>query len=356
MANFSKILLAGAFAAGAYFLSGKKKEYKASDGTVFSTEKEKEAYETALAAKAMAEKEASTAKDDIDNYKAVEEAKKYLDTVDKSLSNKIILSDATIQMFDNKNNKLLRTAHVYVWVKLKNISDIPLQVDFTDVAATIVHTSNGKAFDIVKKSVIIPAYTETKWIRLTSNYSSIFNKSELIADIQNYFPVKSNFFLPAHLLIKYNVLIPNQEDVLAKDVLYENNVECYYLNYDDVSPLVDLLPKKDIITGYEYHSIDFAPDAQPKYQAYLNILRDNKSLIKSGMYSAYPLSGTYTGKPVRYILKANNSDGVKRSFRYKTLNYYGGKGIIGVWEKVESPIYVPYMGIVYNDKGVVAYE
>ena len=356
MANFLKILLAGALGLGAYFLSRNKKEYKAADGTVFSSEKEKEAYEAAVAAKTVAEKEASTAKDDKDNYKAVEEAKKYLDTVDKSLSNKVIISDATIQMFDNKNNTLLQIAHVYVWVKLKNISDIPLLVTFTDVVATIVHTSNGKAFSFERDSIIIPAYTETKWIRLTSNYSSIFPKAELVSDIKNYFPVKSNFFLPAHLVLKYDVSIPNQDSILSKDVIYENNVECYYINYNDKSPLVEQLPEKDLINGYYYKMISFSPDDQPKYQAYLDILRDSKSPIKSTQWSAAPVSSAYVGKPIRYIFKANNEDGIKRSTRYRKFKYYGHKGVLGVWEQQKEPIYLPYMGIVYNEKGVVAYE
>ena len=350
MANFSKILLAGALGLGAYFLSSNKKEYKAADGTVFKSKEELDAYNVIQEAKQTSETTQTQ------NATAVETAKKTLKEAENLFASKVTISDATIQMFDNKNNTLLQTAHVYVWIKLKNTSDIPLYVEVTDVVATIVHTSNGKPFNIVRKGIIIPAYTETKWIQLTSNYSSIFTKSELISDIQKYFPVKTNFFLPAHLLVKYNISIPNQDDVLAKDVIYENNVECYYLNYNDKSLLVEQLPEKSLINGYEYKFISFSPDDQPKYQAYLDILRDSKSSIKSTQWSAAPVSAAYVGKPIRYILKANNEDGIARSTRYKKFKYYGQKGVLGVWEQQKEPIYLPYMGIVYNDKGIVAYE
>lgn len=343
----TSILLLGA---AAYFLLGnKKKVYKASDGKEFSTKEELDAYEVMLA----------SAKDDAskkEDAKAVAEAAKAIKQAEAQLASKLTISDATIQMFDNNNNKIWRTAHCYVWVKFKNIGDKPLMVEVNDIAATILHTSNGKPFDIVKKQVIVPAYTETKWIKLTSNYSSIFNKPELYADIKNYMPVESNFFLPSHLIIKYDVYIPNQDTILVKDAIYEQNVETYFIYYTDKSEIFDLdkFPKKDA-TGYDY-IFNSSPDEHPKYQAYLDILRDSKSPIKDKMYSKFPLSSKYTGMPVRYILKANNEDGVRRSMYYRKLKYTGHKGLLGVWQKSDEPIYLPYLGIVYNDKGVVAYE
>lgn len=344
----TSILLLGA---AAYFLLGnKKKVYKASDGKEFSTKEECDAYEIMLAS---AKNDTSKKEDD----KALAEAAKAIKQAEAQLASKLTISDATIQMFDNNNNKIWKTAHCYVWVKLKNIGDKPLMVEVNDIAATILHTSNGKPFDIIKKQVIVPAYTETKWIKLTSNYSSIFSKPELYADIKNYMPVESNFFLPSHLLIKYDVYIPNQDTILVKDAIYEQNVETYFIYHKDKSEIFDLnkLPKKDGITGYDYIG-NSSPDEHPKYQAYLDILRDTKSPIKDKMYPTAPLSVKYTGMPVRYILKANNEDGVRRSMNYKKLEYKGQKGVLGVWQKSAEPIYLPYLGIVYNDKGVVAYE
>lgn len=344
----TSILLLGA---AAYFLLGnKKKVYKASDGKEFSTKEERDAYEVMLA----------SAKDDAskkEDAKAVAEAANAIKQAEAQLASKLTISDATIQMFDNNNNKIWSTAHCYVWVKFKNIGDKPLMVEVNDIAATILHTSNGKPFDIVKKQVIVPAYTETKWIKLTSNYSSIFNKPELYADIKNYMPVESNFFLPSHLVIKYDVYIPNQDTILVKDAIYEQNVETYFIYHKDKSEIFDLdkLPKENSVTGYHYIA-NASPDEHPKYQAYLDILRDNKSPIKDKMYSTAPLSTKYTGMPVRYILKANKEDGINRSFYYKKLKYTGQKGVLGVWQKSAEPIYLPYLGIVYNDKGVVAYE
>lgn len=344
----TSILLLGA---AAYFLLGnKKKVYKTYDGTVFSNEKDRDAYNVVSESK----KEDTKEKEDA---KAVAEAANAIKQAEAQLASKLTISDATIQMFDNNNNKIWKTAHCYIWVKLKNISDMPLILEVNDIAATILHTSNGKPFDIVKKQVIVPAYTETKWIQLTSNYSSIFNKPELYADIKNYMPVESNFFLPSHIVIKYNVSIPNQDTILVKDAIYEQNVETYFIYHKDKSEIFDLdkLPKKNGITGYDY-IVNSSPDEHPKYQAYLDILRDSNSPIKDKMYSTAPLSSKYTGKPVRYILKANNEDGAHRSMYYKKKKYTGQKGVIYVWQKSAEPIYLPYLGIVYNDKGVVAYE
>lgn len=338
----TSILLLGA---AAYFLLGnKKKVYKASDGTVFSNEKDRDAYNVVSESKK-------------EDTKVVAEAANAIKQAEAQLASKLTISDATIQMFDNNNNKILKTAHCYIWVKLKNISDMPLMLEVNDIAATILHTSNGKPFDIVKKQVIVPAYTETKWIQLTSNYSSIFNKPELYADIKNYMPVESNFFLPSHLVIKYNVSIPNQDTILVKDAIYEQNVETYFIYHKDKSEIFDLekLPKKDFVTGY-FYAANASPDAHPKYQAYLDILRDTKSPIKDKMYSTAPLPTKYTGMPVRYVLKANNEDGFRRSMYYKKFKYTGQKDVLGVWQKSAEPIYLPYLGIVYNDKGVVAYE
>lgn len=337
----TSILLLGA---AAYFLLNKKKVYKAYDGTVFSNEKDRDAYNVVSESKK-------------EDAKAVAEAANAIKQAEAQLASKLTISDATIQMFDNNNNKILKTAHCYIWVKLKNTSDMPLMLEVSDIAATILHTSNGKPFDVVKKQVIVPAYTETKWIQLTSNYSSIFNKPELYADIKNYMPVESNFFLPSHLVIKYNVSIPNQDTILVKDAIYEQNVETYFIYHTNKSEIFDMekLPKGDSITGY-FYTANASPDEHPKYQAYLDILRDSKSPIKDKMYSTAPLSSKYTGMPVRYILKANNEDGIRRSMYYKKFKYTGQKGVLGVWQKSAEPIYLPYLGIVYNDKGVVAYE
>ena len=338
----TSILLLGT--AALFLLGGKKKVYKASDGKEFSSKEELDAYNVVL----------STAKNE--DAKAVADAANAVKKAEAEMAKKLIISDATIQLMDNNNNKIWKTAHCYIWVKFKNLSDIPLMAEVNDIAATILHTSNGKAFNVVKKQIIVPALTETKWIKLTSNYSSIFNKPELYEDIENYMPVESNFFLPSHLLIKYNVSIPNQDTVLAKDVIYEQNVETYFINYKEKSPLFDyaLFPKWDSITGYDYWEV--SPDEHPNYQAYLSVLRDSMSPIRKDMYSKYPLASGYTYKPVRYILKANHEDNVKRSFHYKTLKYQNKKGLIGAWVKSAEPIYLPYLGIVYNDKGVVAYE
>lgn len=344
----TSILLLGA--ATLFLLGGKKKVYKAYDGTVFSNEKDRDAYNVVSESK----KEDTKEKEDA---KAVAEAANAIKQAEAQLASKLTISDATIQMFDNNNGKIWQTAHCYVWVKFKNIGDKPLMVEVNDIAATILHTSNGKPFDIVKKQVIVPAYTETKWIKLTSNYSSIFKKPELYADIKNYMPVESNFFLPSHLVIKYDVYIPNQDTILVKDAIYEQNVETYFIYHNDKSEIFEMskLPKKDSLTGY-YYMVNSSPDEHPKYQAYLDILRDSKSPIKDKMYPTAPLPTKYTGMPVRYILKANNEDGARRSMNYKKLKYTGQKGVLGVWQKSAEPIYLPYLGIVYNDKGVVAYE
>lgn len=344
----TSILLLGA--AALFLLGGKKKVYKASDGKEFSTKEERDAYNITL----------SIAKDDAskkEDAKAVAEAAKAIKQAEAQLASKLTISDATIQMFDNNNNKIWKTAHCYVWVKFKNIGDKPLMVEVNDIAATILHTSNGKPFDIVKKQVIVPAYTETKWIKLTSNYSSIFSKPELYADIKNYMPVESNFFLPSHLFIKYNVSIPNQDTILVKDAIYEQNVETYFIYHTNKSEIFDMekLPKGDSITGY-FYTANASPDEHPKYQAYLDILRDSKSPIKNNMFTTAPLSSRYIGLPVRYILKANNEDGIHRSFYYKKKKYTGQKGVLYVWQKSAEPIYLPYLGVVYDDKGVVAYE
>lgn len=343
MANLSTILLG--LGAAALYLFSEKKEYKAADGTVFSTQEELDAYNL-LTSSETSSGEAGKQEDEA----AVAQAKAELAKAESVYADKVTISDSTILLLDNNNNKILQTAHVYVLVKLRNWSSIPVLVTPTDVAATILHSSNQSAFSFVEQNeqILIPAHTETKWITLTSNYSSIFPKRELYSDIETYMPQKSNFFFPAHILIKYSVSIPNQDTVLAKDVLYEANTECYWLSYADKTPFMDVLPQYDVFNKYDYNVVNVSPNVLPKYQAYLDILRDNVRKVQSNIPK-------YRGFPVRYILKANNEDEIRRKITYWTYKFTDPKQNTGKWIQTGT-IYLPYMGIVFNQDGVVAYE
>ena len=376
MANFSKILLAGALGLGIYFLSSNKKEYKAADGTVFSSEKEKEAYETAVAAKTTAEKEASTAKDNLDNYKAVEAAKNELAKVD--YSNKVIVTDVTMQYFNTGEAFTGLYASEFpfryiIWAKFRNTSDINVLVDITDVTATIVHTTNSQKLPINRNNFVIPAKTETIWLTIVATQEFImknkkyFDDVTLMRDIKENFPRVHNFFLPAHFMIKYNVEVPNQDTILAKDAIAELNGECLSLNtkgdigwwglsdkeklgitFFNAGDINDWVTSANRVAldGYTvFHNSDknmLNPSNNPSYQSYLDVLRTN------GIVRA---KEPYKGFPVRYSWLKDYEQGTKTKATYRVYHYEGGKKVVH-----SGKVYHPYAGVVYDKNGIVAYE
>lgn len=376
MANFSKILLAGAFAAGAYFLSGKKKEYKAADGTVFSSEKEKEAYEAAVAAATTAEKEASTAKDNLDNYKAVEAAKNEIAKVD--YSNKVLVTDVTMQFFNTGEAFTGLYASEFpfryiIWAKFRNTSDINVLVDITDVTATIVHTTNSQKLPINRNNFVIPAKTETIWLPIVATQEFImknkkyFDDVTLLRDIKENFPRVHNFFLPAHFFIKYNVEIPNQDTILAKDVMAELNGECLSLNtkgdigwwglsdkeklgitFFNAGDINDWVtnPNRVALDGYTvFHNSEknmLNPSNNDSYQSYLDVLR-SKAFVRA--------NEPYKGYPTRYSWLKDYEQGTKTKASYRVYRYEGGKNVA-----YSDKVYHPYAGVVYDKNGIVAYE
>lgn len=374
----TSLLLVGA--AALLLLSGNKKEFKASDGKVFSSEKERDAYEVALAA---SKENADKTTEEKENAKAVADAAIAIKEAEEYYAKRVIVSDVTMQFF-NDGKKFAGLAaeefpYTYiVWAKFANMSDIPVNVVIDTVLVTLVHTTNSNPFPINHNNIIIPAHTETKWLPIVVAGEQVlrikkyFDNDRLFFDIKENFPRQFNFFLPAHFYIKYNVEIPNQDTILAKDVIFEVNREALSLNTKGDSGWFGfstdgkniagttrffagnhfdwVLPVNRNSTYGKFHTSSvnmLDPDNNSAYRGYLDILRSANKTLRS----------TIKNKPIRYILLDDYNRGRdgQTSISYYPVSYdysvYPAK-----MKHSNAKVKYPYMGIVYDEKGIVAYE
>lgn len=382
MANLSNILLAGALAGAAYIFS-KKKEKPAIEDFLENTES----------------KETSTASNEVDknkttntstsssapsstssqtNLQAATAAAKKIEKIDKQYASKVTVSDVTMQYFNTGSSFTGLYASEFpfryiIWAKFRNTSNINVLVDITDVTATIVHTTNSQKLPINRNLFVIPAKTETIWLPIVvaQEYllknKKIFDDVTLTRDIKENFPRIHNFFLPAHFMIKYNVEIPNQDTILAKDVIAELNGECLSLNTKGDAGWWGLSSKTQLgvtffnagdintwvmpanraaLDGYTvFHKSDsnmLNPSNNSSYQSYLDVLR-NRAYVRS--------NAPYKGYPTKYNWLKDYEQGTKTQASYRVYRYEGGKLV-----PYEGKVYHPYSGIVYDPNGVVAYE
>ena len=374
----TSLLLVGA--AALLLLSGNKKEFKASDGKVFSSEKELDAYEVALAA---SKENADKTTEEKENAKAVADAAIAIKEAEEYYAKRVIVSDVTMQFFnDGKKFAGLATnefPYTYiVWAKFANMSDIPVNVVIDTVLVTLVHTTNSNPFPINHNNIIIPAHTETKWLPIVVAGEQVlknkkyFDNDRLFFDIKENFPRQFNFFLPAHFYIKYNVEIPNQDTILAKDVIFELNREALSLNTKGDSGWFGFSTDGKNISGitrffagnhsdwvlpvnrnstyglYHTSSVNMLdPDNNSAYRGYLGVLRS----------TAKTLRDTIKNKPIRYILLDDYNRGRdgQTSISYYPVSYdYSVYPAKVTYSNVK--VKYPYMGIVYDEKGIVAYE
>ena len=144
----TSLLLVGA--AALLLLSGNKKEFKASDGKVFSSEKELDAYEVALAA---SKENADKTTEEKENAKAVADAAIAIKEAEEYYAKRVIVSDVTMQFFNDGKKFAGLAANEFpytyiVWAKFANMSDIPVNVVIDTVLVTLVHTTNSNPFPI----------------------------------------------------------------------------------------------------------------------------------------------------------------------------------------------------------------
>lgn len=368
----TSILLLGA--AALFLLGGKKKVYKASDGKEFSTQEERDAYEVMLAQNS----------DKKENEKAVADAAVAIKEAEEFYAKRVVVTDVTMQFFNDgrkfSGRALGEFPYTYiVWAKFANMSDSSVHVVINDVVVTLVHSTNSKPFPLNYNDIVIPAHTETNWLPIVvaSEYvvkaNKYFDNDRLFADIRENFPRRFNLFLPVHFLIKYDVLIPNQDTVLAKEVVFEANREALSLNTKGDSGWFDLsedgkniagttrffagnhydwvIPRNRVAYGNtHYSSVNMLdPDNNERYRGYLDILRSTNVISN--------VRADVAGKPVRYILLDDYNKGKDGK---TNITYYPVKYDYTVFpaKKITSKktTNYPYMGVVYDEKGIVAYE
>lgn len=313
---------------------------------------------------------------------AQQTANKALVDASNVYESKVTITDITMQFFNSgyPHGSLIVHQFPYnyiVWAKFRNDTDIPVQIDITDVVCTILHTPNSKKLPINKNNFVIPAKTETKWLPIIVlaeqiiNANKHFNDTVILQYIKAYFPRTYNFFIPAHFVVKYNVLIPSQDTILAKDVMYEADAEALLLpTGKGQSGLFGMSEEEWNKAFTQYHVGDFQwvepvnrayvhdshgmrtkeenmldPTDNPNYLTYLRILRDKDFKLYGGKYN-------YNGYPIRYKL-LNNKEKITDipKIRYAYYEYKGGN-----IEKKKAVTNMPYLGIVYDNNGYIAYE
>lgn len=368
-----------------FFSSFTSKKYKASDGKVFATQQERDAHEQSLI---QAKKEAEEKKNNTSNTTSKKEVsttnndrtseRDAIADAENYYQDRVFISDATLQWFNRGggkyNGKYKWDCHV--WVRFKNMSDIPVTITTRDIAATVLFSDSIDKIQISAPngSFTIPKRTETNWMLLgyhvdNGNYP-LFNESKIVKDFQSYYKMSMKygklFFLPCHLTIQYDITIPHQ-DFLLKDVIFDIDTECLSIPLiGGNSSLKELsvfgMAKK--VSDYDGDSIIFNagntlvhessknmldPSVNKNYERYLNFLRSNRSLT----------TGKYKGYPTRYILLEDKEKGKTTPTvpdSYTKFLYTGtAYPTMGFWKGYIPKKSYPYLGIVYDKNGYVAY-
>lgn len=400
MAKKSNKILPLLLGAGLLFFSSfTSKKYKASDGKMFSSKKELDAYESSLlAAKEQAAKEqasknnstpsTSTSTSTSTSLSAIEKALKDIDAVEGMYAQGVYVSDVTMQFYNDgqKHAGLGPYQFPYnyiVWAKFVNSTNEPVQIKIKSVSAILIDTANRRKLPLNEQYFIVPKHTETDWLPIVVLTEKVvkdqkyYDQEHLFATMRNKFPRWYNWFFPATITIVYDVNITLGNEVLAKDVTYEVDTEFLSIPTKEFTPAFGFSEKSKggyyLMKGgnikewvkssnrtdgnYEQWHNDSGinyldPDNNTNYRTYLKILRSTRHLGSKELW------GSYYNKPTRffwYVRGLNRTSVADLPFSYEEYKgeQYPKRGAI--YNSIFSSGTLNYMGIVYDEFNRIAY-
>lgn len=412
---FAALLLA----AGALFLSSSKKIYKASDGKVFNSKSEMEAYNQELEAKKEKDEKETSIKDPLitnpntsdpdttpskrddsitnntassrgggnsnananpggdygsgvrreprsreDRDRTVNiKASHDNDTTDDFYEQRVFVSDATIvwkhgdsSSYSKMNSSIFLLGRTFViWGRLINMSDVTVEVRLINVAASIINRASLQAIKFYSKVYTIPARTETEWIKLAYYDGDIIYP---LFDYKFVFQDMAQFWPNVRRSYFYPARVFFRYDVYLPYDGYMIS-DCHS-EFDTEVLSVPTYNNESTVFGVSSDELMFGNVEHPSLSPYSNeVYRYYLDLLRTpSEWQTNFWDGKNKLYPYYYIIKKAQEEGKGKfkSFGFNKVVYSGEKyPEMGHYECAGYLDGIPAKGIVYNKDGGFAY-